>query len=72
MTVTEEEGNSIFKAVSKIKLELKPICFVILNGFFDEVVMSNYESLQTINPYGCDVLNIRMDEEYKGLKWLKF
>ena len=67
-----DEKEDLFKSVSKFKLELKPSCFVILNGYYDEVVINNYDSLLAVNPYGCDVLDIRVDEEYRGLKWLKF
>jgi len=70
--VVSQEKEVFFRGVSKFKLELKHNWFVILNGYFDEVVINSYDSLLAVNPYGCDVLDIKVSEEYRSRKWMKF
>lgn len=50
--VVNEHESSLFNSLSRHKLNLRDRCFVILNGYFDEVTINGYDSINAINPYG--------------------
>jgi hypothetical protein len=50
--VVNEFDSSIFSSLSRHKLDIRDRCFVILNGYFDEVTINGYDSIASINPYG--------------------
>ena len=72
VTVINECDSNLFKSISRHKLNLRDSCFVIFNGYYDEVSINSYDSLLALNPYGCSILNFTINDEYKGLRFIKF
>ena len=71
VSVAEKSDSNLFRTLSKHKVNIKHSCFVITNKNFDELKISTFDEFLTLNPYGCNLLKLVINEEYRGLRYLK-